>query len=70
MILSTLLSKQLSGKVAIITGSAIGIGAAIAQAFHREGAKVLITGLPEARGRALARRLGRRAVFAAGEASG
>jgi len=36
--------NRLSGKVAIITGAGQGIGAAIAECYAREGAKVLITG--------------------------
>lgn len=36
--------KRLDGKVAIITGAGQGIGAAIAEAYAREGARVLITG--------------------------
>ena len=36
--------KRLEGKVAIITGAGQGIGAAIAESYAREGAKVLITG--------------------------
>ena len=35
---------QLDGKVAIITGAGQGIGAAIASAYARDGAKVVITG--------------------------
>lgn len=37
-------SMRLKDKVAIITGAGQGIGAAIAKAYAREGAKVLITG--------------------------
>jgi NAD(P)-dependent dehydrogenase (short-subunit alcohol dehydrogenase family) len=36
--------NRLAGKVAIITGAGQGIGAAIAECYAREGAKVLITG--------------------------
>lgn len=38
---------QLSGKVAIVTGAANGIGRAIARAFAREGAKVVLADVDE-----------------------
>ncbi len=37
------MSDRLKGKVAIVTGASRGIGAAISEAFAREGAKVVIT---------------------------
>src|SRR5690554_4197751 len=37
-------SKRLEGKVAIITGAGQGTGAAIAEAYAGEGARVLLTG--------------------------
>jgi len=54
---------RFGGKVAIVTGGATSIGAAIVGAFHAEGAKVVIADIDEAAGRALATRLGDRALF-------
>lgn len=45
---------QLSGKVAIITGSACGIGRTTAEIFVREGAAVLLADVNESAGKALA----------------
>jgi len=42
---------RLSGKVALVTGAAQGIGLACAQAFAREGARVFVTDLNEDAGR-------------------
>jgi NAD(P)-dependent dehydrogenase (short-subunit alcohol dehydrogenase family) len=36
-----------NGKVAIITGAGTGIGEAIAHKFAREGARVVVSGLPD-----------------------
>ena len=40
------MNKRLDGKVAIITGAATGIGEAIAHKFAKEGAKIVVNGLP------------------------
>ncbi|WP_421857193.1 glucose 1-dehydrogenase [Oceanicaulis sp.] len=52
---------QLTGKTALITGAARGIGAAIAEAFVRDGAEVLLTDIDGPGAEALAARLGQRA---------
>jgi NAD(P)-dependent dehydrogenase (short-subunit alcohol dehydrogenase family) len=57
------MSRALEGKAALVTGSCIGLGAAFARAFAREGARVVVTGFPEDRGRALAAELGGGAAF-------
>jgi len=40
-------NRRLEGKVAIITGAGTGIGEAIAHKFAKEGAKVVVNGLPD-----------------------
>ena len=49
---------RLQEKTCVITGAARGIGRAIAEAFHAEGAKIIVTDKNEALGGEVARRLG------------
>jgi NAD(P)-dependent dehydrogenase (short-subunit alcohol dehydrogenase family) len=55
---------RLEDKVALVTGAASGIGAAIARAFAAQGARVWVTDINETDGEALARELGDRHRFA------
>jgi 3(or 17)beta-hydroxysteroid dehydrogenase len=50
--------QRLQDKLALVTGAARGIGAAIARAFAAEGARVLVTDIREDEGRALATEIG------------
>ena len=56
--------NRLAGKVAIVTGAAMGQGAAIASAFVAEGASVVVADVAKDEGQALADSLGERAHFA------
>jgi NAD(P)-dependent dehydrogenase (short-subunit alcohol dehydrogenase family) len=55
--------QELSGKVAIITGGANGIGRATAELFVQEGAQVVVADLDATQGVELVRRLGSNARF-------
>ena len=54
---------RLTGKVAIVTGAASGMGAATARVFAREGAKVVIADVLEEEGAKLAAEIGAAARF-------
>lgn len=54
---------QLADKALIVTGSTTGVGSAIAEECVNQGARVLLHGRDEGRGRALAQRLGAQTVF-------
>lgn len=55
---------RLSGKTAVITGAASGIGAASARRFVKEGCRVVLGDIQQDKGNALCRELGSAAVFA------
>jgi 3-oxoacyl-[acyl-carrier protein] reductase len=56
---------DLTGKIAIVTGSARGIGRASAEALYRQGATVIISDILREEGQAMAAALGERAAFVA-----
>jgi NAD(P)-dependent dehydrogenase (short-subunit alcohol dehydrogenase family) len=57
------MGQELTGKVAIVTGGASGIGRATAQLFAGEGAKVVVADLAVEEGEALAAELGDAVAF-------
>ncbi|SVC15608.1 uncharacterized protein METZ01_LOCUS268462, partial [marine metagenome] len=58
---------QLADKIAVITGGASGIGAATAELFVKEGAKVVVADMQTERGNALVSELGPDAIFSFAE---
>jgi 3(or 17)beta-hydroxysteroid dehydrogenase len=54
---------RLQNKITLVTGSARGIGRAISELFHSEGAIVIVTDIREEEGQALADQLGINAEF-------
>jgi len=56
-------ANSLTGRVALVTGGASGIGRAACLAFAAQGSKVVVADINEAGGRETARRIGRGATF-------
>ena len=56
------MAARLQDRVAIVTGGAAGIGAAIARAFHGEGARVVVADRDASQAEATAQALGERAL--------
>jgi NADP-dependent 3-hydroxy acid dehydrogenase YdfG len=57
------MAGRLEGKVAIVTGATSGIGEGTAERFVKEGARVVLAGRSEEKGKSIAARLGKQAVF-------
>jgi len=57
------MSERMKGKTAVITGGTSGIGEAAAEVFVAEGARVIIAGRSEEKGKDLADRLGGNAIY-------
>jgi len=55
--------KSMNKKVVLVTGAAQGIGKATAEAFAREGARVIVSDINDAAGRQLAESIGQEALY-------
>ncbi|WP_430336108.1 3-hydroxyacyl-CoA dehydrogenase [Rhodococcus sp. ACT016] len=58
---------NVNDSVALVTGGASGLGLATVKALHEQGASVVILDLPSSNGEAVAKELGDRVRFAAGD---
>jgi NAD(P)-dependent dehydrogenase (short-subunit alcohol dehydrogenase family) len=58
---------KITGSVALVTGGASGLGLATVRKLHDAGASVVILDLPSSDGTAIAKELGARAAFSAGD---
>ena len=58
---------NITGSIALVTGGASGLGLATARKLHGAGASVVILDLPGSNGTAVAKELGGRAAFSAGD---
>ena len=57
------MAGRVSGKVAVVTGAASGLGEATARLMHAEGASVLLTDIQDDRGQQVAAELGDRCRY-------
>ena len=60
------MSRRFEGKVVVVTAAAAGIGAATAEAFAEEGARVMLADIDRERGEAASRLDGERPCAAGG----
>ena len=55
--------KRLENKIALITGASRGIGKAIAEVFHKQGATVILTDISNYKGTIVAENLGEKSEY-------